>query len=187
MDFDNLIFFIFIAVSAAASWLQKRREKAKEVSWDEVEGADEGGEAKPPKPAAEKGGGFNLEDEFKRMVRELSGEPEAPMAKPVPPPPPTQPPPVPRPIFDEEPQKARGASPGRSEPSPFGSAVMTLQEARREAERIRRSAKKVKEYTPRSRKTGSRGTSIIRNLRSPRSAREAVLASVVLSPPKAME
>ena len=176
MDFDpsSLIFYLFVIVSAAASWLQKRREKkakAEEGSWRD--NVDAHPLVPPPTPPVSKteteekeASAFDLEREFKRLVGEVTGQPVPPLAKPAP-----EPPPVPRPVLD-----------------PAVAERAALAKARMEAERVLKQVRrKVPARRPRPSGEFKKNTSLTRQLRSRSSARQAMLASFILGPPKALE
>lgn len=205
---ENLIFLLFILVSAAATWMQKRRQQDQDSSRDERESPlDRRGRhpQRPSLPSPSAGTSpqagerpkrkrISWEEELRRL---LEGE------APTPAPPPERPRPAPAPpertVISREQQSAPQPRPAPLTPPPMPSATgkmtaparrrgMSLKEARREAERLRSQADKYLGIAPHTRhRRAFPGANAIAMLKHSESARQAFIASVIISPPKAFE
>lgn len=204
-SWESLIAFVVILLlSGFTNWLRQRKGLPPEEAEEQTErpvpprglprrpGAPEETPAPPPE--------FDLE----RELRRLFGEKEA---KPPPPPPPAlpprvevapPPPPLPRPGFgslEEAPAPARelAALAEAEQAYQRASAIDAEAQARLEAARARAEAAKALAAARRAaeaHRAAGRAPEVdaVRaSLRSPRTARQAVLASLVFGPPKALE
>ena len=196
---DLIPLLIFGLLSAVGSWIQGRREKAKEVSWDDVEGEEPETMRAEGVPEVK-----TFEDELRKALgfpRETAesnpagGQPPAiPKASPK-----TAPaPPVAAPVRE-------AATPTSPAPkSESNRPALDVQEALRAAREKRESAQRARQHAweegrrgaPRSKTelvesdtTESMGsvTRLGKTLRSRRSARVALAASVALGKPRAFE
>ncbi len=179
--------------SALANWLAKRRQEKQARNQSEDES--------PPPASSAPPGEFNLEETLRRLMGE---EPPAP--SPAPPPlipraarrdlPPVQTPTEIKPLPPEwMRQPARSASPVLQPPIALATAGMLAHEARLEDaqavqrfeqlnEQGRHPAKVVTHTRQRPVRSGARGTSRWRDVRS---VRRAFVASLVFAPPKSFE
>lgn len=210
-SWESLIAFVVILLlSGLTNWLRQRKGLPPDEAEEETERpvpprgltrrpvAPEETPAPPPE--------FNLE----RELRRLFGEEEA---KPPPPPPPAlpprvevappkapapPPPPLPRPgfgSFEEAPAPTRELAMLAEAEQAYqrASAVDVEAQARLEAARVRAEAAKAlatarrAAEAPRASGRAPEVDAVLASLRSPRTARQAVVASLVFGPPKALE
>lgn len=207
---ENLLFLLFILASALISWLQRRRQHEREINWEEVESQPTRHPSTGPKteksarePSKSRRVISHWEEELRRL---LEGESESSSPKKTTPPVPgrgdamqpaqrhSTPPPItpePTPASEHVTHSESTVWSMRSEMEMRGSE---LEKARREAARLHREAK---DRLGKIRKRGLAPVAIQttkpvlgrwgKRLRHPSSAREAIVLSAILGPPKALE
>lgn len=192
---ESLITFLLILlISALATWLKRLGQKRAEKS---------SGASRRALPGTQERKTTNWEDELRRLL----GEEEAPMPPPqAPPPPPVVARPKPPPQAQPPPAVLRAPVPEVTPlPVPTVEQITTaelarLEESRRAYERAGNLDRAVAEYLKKVSSAPVRLTSVLTYtspspevtqavslLKNPRAAREAIVASVILGPPKALE
>lgn len=214
-SWESLVAFVVImAISGIASWLKQRKGEPAPPWGDEEEGSGPPLRRTAPPPApAEPEPVFDLERELRRMLGQEPASPPAPgVEPPTPTPPPvvvspatgrTEPPPRPArrspappplpaqtdrdldsldaPTFELAPMRESAAARARAE------AVDDLARARIEAARQRTEQAPGSVTQPHGRKSSPEMAALLASLRQPATARQAILATVVLGTPKALE
>jgi hypothetical protein len=208
-----IIFLVFIAISALSNWLKRRRGEAESPLFDEEQRPPVPPRRREPMPPRERPAAppptTSWEEEIRRLLE--GDQPTAPPASPppiireaspAPPPPPVRT--IPEPEMDLE--GAPTPSPRRV-PMPVIEAprveLPTLTEsatayikASQISERVAQRFEHVDQGTaaaapeppaPRRRGPAPDAAEFVRQLRSARGARQAILATVILGPPKALE
>jgi hypothetical protein len=207
-----LAFVVILVLSGIGNWIKQRKGPPPEPWGDDEEGSPAPPlRRQPPSPQpAETPPVFDLERELRRMLGQEPGAP-APAA----PPPRTEPPPValPPPVARrsepavEPPPVRRGLFPGPAEEldqqetptfelAPMAESAAAYQRGSDidDAASAKIAAARARTDQPRSVVAGHATprlspevTSVLASLREARTARQAVLAAVILGPPKSLE
>lgn len=207
----SLIVFLLIGLgSAISSWLQKRRLESEGEAPDDDEWArwkdlskgrpEETGENRPtsgqsgPAPAQKERRPFSLERELKELLGETFGEPkpsQEPPAQgqgvPVPAPIPNQP--YQPPVIASQPRPQRKGSLSNYEAPEIPALQRNVEQEEADLAKKKKQAqafvKNLRDSKLRAKR--KRRADFMPALRSPQGLRQAVIASVILGKPKAME
>ena len=203
---DLIPLLIFGLLSAVGSWIQGRREKAEEVSWDDVEGEEP--EARRPDGVPDV---KSLEDEIRKALgfpteASKSGTPEGqPPSIPLDRAPQQKTSPAPPPIERAPGSVPESRRPGALRPKPEAPRQpLNAQEALRAAREKRESAQRAREKAMEEGRRVAPGSKTViaagnatgtfgsvnrlgATLRDRRSARIALAASIALAKPRAFD
>ena len=184
-DLDTIVFLVVVVVSLLGRLFGKKDPEHAE-EWIDAEDWNDskktgGQESSPPK-------GLNWEEELRRL---LEGRQPVEKARPKPP---VDDSPPPLPYLDDrvvviprsQPTPEAAATPGPTKLKQAEEAFLKARELKRQAAARMAEVGRLPDAQPRRRTRSGEAQSVIDMLRRPRSARKAIIASVILGPAKGL-